>query len=324
MFVNEFLGVFVKLMIGDTFIFFMEVDQYVDSNHVFGRTNFFLCIHKYMNTMQSMKLKLTDAQLRKLAKGKGVMVKPSDMAESGYDIYCTAKNCKKMCKAQTMGKGMCLRLSPEEMKANEVELEEGGRINWRKIGRTLRTTAKAIGKLYREEVRPEVGPALRRIVKKGIEKGIPFATSALATALGQPELAVATRPFIAKIAQDIAEPATQGISKLTGAFGVKKVKLPKAKAMKMATAVPVHSTREMCPVPFKAQLQNNYSNFLNPNHPGMNPTLPALDNSLPIVSSRMHSGQGLFMNRGTGMRGLASDPQLPPQDNSMSRVHFRC
>lgn len=275
--------------------------------------------------MQSMKLKLTDAQLRKLAKGKGVVVKPSDMAESGYDIYCTTKNCKKMCKAKTMGKGMCLRLSPEEMEANDVEIEEGGRINWRKIGRTLRSTAKAIGKLYREEVRPEVGPALRRIVKKGIEKGIPFATSALATALGQPELAVATRPFIAKIAQDIAEPATQGISKLTGAFGVKKVKLPKGKAMSATKAMsaPVHSTREMCPVPFKAQLQNNYSNFLNPNHPGMNPTLPALDNSLPIVSSRMH-GRGLFVNRGMGMKGLASDPQLPPQDNSMSRVHFRC
>ena len=275
-----------------------------------------------------MKLKLTDAQLRKLAKGKGVMVKPSDMAESGYDIYCTDKNCKKMCKAKMMGKGICLRLSPDEMKANEIELEEGGRINFRKIGRTLRSTAKAIGKLYREEVRPEVAPALRRIVKKGIEKGIPFATSALATALGQPELAVATRPFISKLAQDIAEPATQGISKLTGAFGVKKVVLPKGKAMKMvapkAMSVPLHSTREMCPVPYKAQLQNNSSNFLNPHHPAMNPQLPYLDNSLPIMTSRVHAGMGLFVNRGTGMRGLPSDPQLPLPDNSMSRIQMRC
>ena len=276
--------------------------------------------------MECMKLKLTDAQLRNLAKGKGVVVKPgSEQPGSAYDVWCGSKTAKKMMKAKTMGKGMCLRMTPEELAANEVDIEEGGRINWRKIGRVLRSTAKAVGKLYREEVRPEVGPALRRIVKKGIEKGIPFATSALATALGQPELAAASAPYVAKLAADIAEPVTEKISKVTGAYGIKKGK--KAKAPKKVRIVapkkvvmpaPVHSTQRTCPLPYTPQLQNNSSNFLNPNHPGMNPTLPAPDNSLPIPASRM-CGRGIFVTRGTGMPGLPMDPVLPPQDNSMPR-----
>lgn len=291
------------------------------------------------NTMECMKLKLTDAQLRNLAKGKGVMVKPSpENTESAYDVWCDPKKAKKMKKAMTKGKGMCLRMTPEELKANDVDITEGGRINWRKIGKTLRSTAKAVGKLYREEVRPEVGPALRRIVKKGIEKGVPFATSALATALGQPELAAATQPFVARLAADIAEPATRKLGKVTGAFGLKThsdadmpMPMPKkgkgkgkGKAMpkKMVapkmTPVPVHSSKEICPVPYKAQLQNNYSNFLNPNHPGMNPALPPLDNSLPIVASGS-CGRGIFVTRGRGVPGSPMDPLLPPQDNSQIR-----
>jgi hypothetical protein len=93
-----------------------------------------------------------------------------------------------------------------------------------------------------------------------------------------------------------------------------------------------HTDRE--PVAYRPQLQDNYSNFLNPNHPAMNPTLPVADNSLPQVPrvGTMVQGSGLYGGglyaQGHGLyvaerggsvdfrRGSAMNPLLPQVDNS--------
>lgn len=293
-----------------------------------------------MSKLSSMKMPLTDAQLRKLAKGQGVRVAPSSTA-SAYDIYCSPAKMKRMQRNMTKGKGFTVKLDPEELMENEVEIE-GGRINWKKIGKTLRSTAKSVGKFYREKVRPVVGPTIRKAVKTAIEKGIPLAADALALVTGQPEILAAATPAIKKFSKKAAEKGTEKLSKLTGAFGVgspapKAVKAkPRARrAPKTQTPCPViddslhtieHTERK--PLPYRPQLQDNYSNFLNPNHPAMNPTLPTQDNSLPLVPR--HYGRGLYAGRGlfaggglyvaerggAMLTGLPMNPLLPPVDNS--------
>lgn len=293
--------------------------------------------------MHSASLKLTDAQLRKLAKGQGVIIKPTCYdEEEGYGIYMSPMQHKRLMRAHSRKRGYTMKLSPEEMMANEVEME-GGRINWKKIGRQLRSTAKAVGRFYRKEIRPEVGPALRKLVKKGIEKGIPAATTALSTLIGQPELGAMAEPYAERFAKKVSEPITEKISKTTGAYGIKTVakkkkSAPKKKAppKQLTTSAPLAeqiNAMEFPPIlPYKAQIQNNYSGFLNPNHPAMHPTLPLPDMSLPIVRKGGMKGRGLFM-RGEGMGeelcghglymrggalldGLPNDPILPQRDMS--------
>lgn len=293
-------------------------------------------------TMGTMKVPLTDAQLRKLAKGMGVRVCPNSQA-TAYDFYCNPSKCKKAMRQMTKGKGFTMKLDPEEMDANEVEIE-GGRINFKKIGRTLRSTAKSVGKFYRDEIRPVVGPKIRKAVKEAIEKGIPIAAQALGTITGQPGLVAAAQPAIQRAAKKVAEKGTEKLSKLTGAFGVKQMKgcgtkkkaAPKKKktAPKKEDSVDLyaidHTDRE--PPAYRPQLQDNYSNFLNPNHPAMNPVLPPADNSLPQVPRHGTKGSGLYGSglyaQGNGLyvaerggsvdfrRGSAMNPLLPQVDNS--------
>lgn len=258
--------------------------------------------------MESIKLPLTDMQLRKLAKGQGVRIKPTAEC-TAYDVWCGQGKCRRMQRQMTKGKGFSLKLDPEEMDANEIEIEEGGKINWKKIGRTLRSTAKSVGKFYREKVRPVVGPKIRKAVKAAIEKGIPLAGEYLGAITGQPEIvAAATSPAVKRFAEKAAESGTEKLSKLTGAFGL-NMKKPLSKQI-----YDMEHTPQVKPAQF--QLQDNYSRFLNPNHPAMSPTLPMADNSLPLVGRGLYMrGNGLFLAQG-GAMGLPMDPLLPQIDNS--------
>lgn len=271
-------------------------------------------------SMHSVKVPLTDTQLRKLAKGQGVRVNPKAGC-TAYDVWCKAGKCKRMERMMTKGKGFALKFDPEEMDEN-VEVE-GGRINFKKIGRTLRSTAKAVGKFYREKVRPVVGPKIREAVKKAIEEGIPLAGEYLGAVTGQPEIvAAATSGPVKRFAKKAAEKGTEKLSKLTGAFGMQMMP-EKGGALKMDKGLAAQIEKMEHPkiIAYKAQLQDNYSPFLNPKHPAMHPTLPMPDNSLPLI--RQMSGKGLYMKgnglfastAGMGM-GSPMDPALPPIDNS--------
>lgn len=264
--------------------------------------------------LKSIKIPLTDAQMRKLAKGQGIRVNPMAGC-TAYDIWCKAGKCTRMEKAMTKGKGFALKFDPEEMEEN-VEME-GGRINFKKIGKTLRSTAKAVGKFYREKVRPVVGPKIKEAVKKAIEEGIPLAGQYLGAVTGQPEIvAAAESPAVKRFAEKAAKSGTEKLSKLTGAFGMQKTK---GGAMKVDKSFIKQVSKMEHPkiIPYSAQLQDNYSPFLNPKHPAMHPTLPMADNSLPLVGRGLYmKGSGLFAaTSGMGM-GSPMDPALPPIDNS--------
>lgn len=249
--------------------------------------------------MQAEKLQLTDAQLRKLAKGLAVTIK-KDILGKGYDMYMTPMQHKKMMKSMKSDKGHRLKFCPEEMKMNEVEIS-GGRINFGKIGRVLRSTAKSIGKAYREHIRPTLGPALRKLVIKGVEEGLPAATAAISAAVGQPELGAMAEPFIKGFAKKISEPVAKAVSKTTGAFGVKKMPMPKMSKSGLS---------------FTPKLQDNYSPFLNANHPAMHPSLPLPSYIKGEGLYLMRQGRGLFATRGGGVVGSPMNPQLPFSDNS--------
>ena len=269
--------------------------------------------------MASIKIPMTDAQMRKLAKGQGIRVNPSSSC-TAYEVWCTPEKCRRMERMMTKGKGFALKFSPEEMDEN-VEIE-GGRINFKKIGRTLRSTAKAAGKFYREKIRPVVGPEIRKAVETAIEKGIPMAATALGTVTGQPEIVAAATPALEQASKRIAKKSADKIAKLAGAFGMVKPKAmakPKTKggAIKVSEPLAKSISQMEFPkgVPYKPQLQDNFSPFLNPNHPGMNPRLPMPDNSLPIIAPRVHKGMGLYASSGRGL-GSPMDPILPQIDNS--------
>lgn len=276
--------------------------------------------------MQSIKLPMTDAQMRKLGKGGAIRVNPASKC-TAYEMYCEPKKCRRMEKMMTKGQGFQMKFSPEEMDEN-VEVE-GGRINFKKIGKTLRSTAKAVGKFYREKIRPVVGPEIRKAVETAIEKGIPLAADALAMVTGQPEILAASQPAIKKGAKKAAKVGTEALSKLTGAFGMAATKKKAApKKMQMGMGVKKSITQEIYAMenpkvlPYRAQLQDNYSPFLNPKHPAMHPMLPMADNSLPIIPGKMGGrglymqGSGLFAGSGMMMSGSPMDPVLPQVDNS--------
>ena len=277
--------------------------------------------------MQNMKLDLSDAQLRKLSKGGAIILKPASCGK-GMPVHMSAAKHKKLMTAMNKGKGMRLSLGQDELGENEVEME-GGKINWKKVGRTIRGGLREAGKFYRKEVRPTVGPALKTLTKKGLEVGTKAAVAGLATLTGQPAL-LAAAPGASKL---VSEKGTAAIGKLTGAYGVKKEKKTSKTTLPQSTAT--------APPPYRPMLQDNYSGFLNPNHPGMNPRLAQPDNSLPRVSiygNGLYSQMGGGMNLGMGLdlkqggrvaiakdvilSGLPNDPILKQRDNSIGTPRY--
>ena len=286
--------------------------------------------------MQSMKMELSDAQLRKLSKGGAIILKPSSCGK-GMPVHMSAAKHKKLMTAMNKGKGMRLSLGQDELGENDVEME-GGKINWKKVGRQIRGGLREAGKFYRKEIRPTVGPALKTLTKKGLEVGTKAAVAGLATLTGQPAL-LAAAPGASKL---VSEKGTEAIAKLTGAYGVKKGKKKTTVSSGDKTTLP--KSTATAPPPYRPMLQDNYSNFLNPNHPGMNPRLTQPDNSLPRVSIY---GNGLYSTSGGSalgygamgygamgyggrvaiaqdviLSGLPNDPILGQRDNSTGTPRY--
>jgi len=237
------------------------------------------------------KLKLTDAQLKKLASGKGCQLKTDQIGE-GYEMLMCPKKMKKMMSAKRRGKGVRYSMTPEELGLN-VEME-GGRINFHRIGKAFKKGVKAVGKFYREKIRPEVGPSLKNAVKKGIEVGIPALVESAATLIGQPELGVAALPYAERLARKVSEPITERLGRLTGAYGMKGGRGP--------------------------YTYDDWDTFVKPTSQAFNPTLPLPDFS-SRVPARYVEGGALTMGVSNRDRGFAWNPLLPMQD--MSQPHYK-
>jgi hypothetical protein len=226
-------------------------------------------IVKKMSSLIEIELSLTDPQLRKLAKHQGVLIKSHQVSPKGYKILVEPKTHASLHSKSKKGKGHVLKLTKAEHEANIVM--EGGRITWKSIGRTLRKGAQTVGKFYKDNLKPVVGPHLKEAVKQGVKKIVPLALDAL-TGFVAPELAPITAPIYERLGDKISEPITEGVSRLTGAYGLKKHH-PKVDGMYF-----LHSAHSPIPV----------------NHQSLNP-LP----SLPDAG--MASGAGLYMSGGGGL-----------------------
>ena len=93
-------------------------------------------------------LKLTNAQYAGLSKGKGVRMNPS--AQSSGEIYgveMSAPDYKRYSKALLSGKGCIVKgtISDKESDEEMSEEVEGGKVNWKKVGRQIKKVANTIG-----------------------------------------------------------------------------------------------------------------------------------------------------------------------------------
>jgi hypothetical protein len=169
-----------------------------------------------------MKLKLSDAQLKKLACGEGVMIHPKHVCETGHPIALLKRTADTIRSKHAKGKSHILKMTPSEMKMNKISIVEGGRIRWGAIGRTVGKATKKALEYYRQNIRPVIGPSLRKIVKDTAEKVLPKIAETAIGAVAGPETAMLAKPFIERAGQKYAEPITEGVSKLTGAYGIHK------------------------------------------------------------------------------------------------------
>lgn len=283
----------------------------------------------------SAKLKLSATNRRKLHRGEPTLLKADQMEGGEIEIFMTPIKHKKMMKAHGKKKGMKLNLTPEEM---SYSMEHGAGVKdfFKKVGRKITKGVNEGLKTYREDVRPIVGPALKEAVRQGIKQGAPALAAAAATSLGQPQLAAPAAAAAKLIADKYADKATEKLGDITGAYGMPR-HMQLSGYSKDKHGIPMAGRGDAMDFLSGrggavysrggAIIQDNDSNFLNTNHPAMNPALPPADNSLPRgTHSQMTSGGrvrygGSFKTAGSGMSyGTPMMPAMPEPDFSLPRM----
>lgn len=256
-------------------------------------------------------ISLTDPHLVKLAKGKGIFVTKSMIMDKDHPVHMVESKLRKMMKNHGKGMKYTLKLSPEELMENQVEME-GGRIHWKKLGRTvwsgIKKAAELGAKAYREHVRPHISEGLKNAVSKGIENlGVAGVDAAL-TLAGAPELAaIAQNEIRDGVKHFVSEPATEAIRKSTGAFGMKK---PKGKGKKKPSSKSLKQEIHDMEYPKQPhptyKLKTDSSQLLAYNHPAMAPHYPLPDHSILLVGQGLYlHGRGIFLG-GSGLYPVGS------------------
>jgi hypothetical protein len=145
-----------------------------------------------MVQMIETRIKASPAQIKKLMSGGAITMRPDQFHPMGEHMLMIKPNTKRRIEtALRKSKGLRIQLKPDE---DVMEFNEGGKVSLKKIGKTLKKTFagdKAI-KTYKE-IGKEVLPIAKGIADAGVKSG----SMALATYLGQPELA----PIISASAQ---------------------------------------------------------------------------------------------------------------------------
>jgi hypothetical protein len=211
--------------------------------------------------MESVMLRVSPAQMRKLRKGSTVQLKP-DMVGSGVKIMITPDKAKRLRASFGKSKEIRVKLNPQEIAASNLV---GGRVNLRSIGRTVKDGVNTGLRLYREKVRPHIKDELKSGVKQAIKKGVPAAVTAAAALTGQPQLLAAV-PAASYAADKLADPAANALGKVTGAYGMKK-KGGKAAIPGMPGGI----------------FRTDMGTLMSLGHPALNPQLPVSDFSKPNI-----------------------------------------
>jgi hypothetical protein len=178
--------------------------------------------------METIKLDLSEKQMKKLAMGGAVMVSPSMM---GGAVECTLNptKCARMRKNHTAGKKYLLRMGETELKGGSFKsflrgAKKAAKFVGKATGEALKFTGRKAWDEWQEKFKPIYGPKIRAGLKYGLDAGL----ETLAAATGQEEL-VAVAAAIAKG----LHPLVDKLGDYTNAFGARKGK-PSSPAVLMA------------------------------------------------------------------------------------------
>ena len=125
--------------------------------------------------METVRLDLSDKQMKKLAMGGAVMVSPSMM---GGAVECTLSpsKCAKMRKNHTAGKKYLLRMGETELKGGSFRsFLRGAKKAAKSLGKATLKGLKFAGKKawdeWQEKYKPIYGPKIRSGLKYGLGIG---------------------------------------------------------------------------------------------------------------------------------------------------------
>lgn len=140
--------------------------------------------------------KLSEKQISRLRNGHPVRVKHGDH----HTIHVSEEQHKKIHRAHKKGAGCVIQMDPHQAEEHKHMMSHGGKIDWKKVGRTLKKTFA-----------PVVRPILKGIAKQAIPAGL----KAFGELTGNPE--------VSALAPVLQNKTDQGIDKLQKyGFGVKK------------------------------------------------------------------------------------------------------
>lgn len=127
-------------------------------------------------------LKLTDTQRSNLQKGKGARMTPSSQGSGDlYGVDMNAADYKRYSKALLSGKGCIVKGSiTDEGSDEEVE---GGKINWKKVGRQIKKGANTVGVDTIEGIKKYIP---EEVAKNAVQYGVGSAVLGATTFAGMP------------------------------------------------------------------------------------------------------------------------------------------
>lgn len=145
---------------------------------------------------KKVNLDITQAQLRKAASGKQIQLTRAQVGGSTHTVHLHPANYEKFMKAQRNGTGVRMHIAKGEIEHDLDQMQGGSVFSW------LKGAAKSVGKFAKNN-----WDLIKPIASKLADAAVP----AIATAFGQPGLAIAAR---------------SGLKELTG-VGFKTGKLTK-------------------------------------------------------------------------------------------------
>ena len=143
--------------------------------------------------METVSMNLSDKQIKKLATGGAIMIKPTMMTGGAIQLTLHPSKCERMRKNHEMGKMYRLSMDAKEMKGGSFKSF------LRKAGSTLKKGVTKGWEIYQRDYKPTYGPMIR----EGLKEGMSAALQILAARSGSPALvevaeatAVALSPLV--------------------------------------------------------------------------------------------------------------------------------
>jgi hypothetical protein len=264
-------------------------------------------IEIFLSPMKAKKIQ------KAMTKGKGVKVSMSKdeldhSVKHGKGVVLPTRKIRvppREGKNEIMKKGVMIHASKvkalnvgndtfDVVRGDPLQVDKGGKINLKKIGRQLKGVVDKVKDDYKEFRDNPKNAGTRKIIQQGAKQAIKSAIVSGATALGS----TVGMPQAGLVGATIADPlANMAVDKI--GLGTKQY-----------------------------MLNDNFNTFLNPMHPAQNPTLPMGDHSI----STTLKGQGFrapgYTSGGRLRRselnniqpvGTPLNPTLPQSDHSIPR-----